>query len=297
MDLFTIGKMPLGAAWAVGWVLSIGSTYMVVSLAAGSSFDKPIFLLWLLLPTGLTPIVASMKGRRLPFWALTSIALFLVGILQPYFQPMMALAAVTLGNKPPVKIHEPELEADESARAMRSISYIGRDVAVIQVAMAEEYVRRDIAKLRARVPELEKVELKIAAVPPQKSERGHRARMHLTAATRLLLRAGETAASIENLVRANSDLQSFIAGQVIAGRGKPAKQMAKSLASLEDMVGRSANQLLVASAILDALGYQAPAPGALDASTGNDDDASSGDGPSQQTSTGLPRRPRRRQRF
>lgn len=299
MDLFTIGKMPLGAAWGMGWILSIGSTFMIANVAGGSRFDSLIFLLWLLVPAGLTPIVASMKGRRLMFWTLMSIALFLVGILQPYFQPLMALAAVTLGGRPPVKIPEPELEADESASAMRSISYIGRDVASIQVAMAEEYVRRDVGRLRARVPELEKVEAKIAAIAPQKSERGHRARMHVAAATRILLRAGETAASIEDLLRANPDLQPYLDGQAVAARGKPAKQMAKALSSLEDMVARSANQLLVASAVLDALGYQAPELPAHDAPTGGDEQASEGDGPSEQAPTDppRPRRPRRRQRF
>ncbi len=309
MDFFTIGKMPLGAAWAVGWVLGIGATFFIANVAAGSSFDQLVFFLWLLVPTGATPIVARAKGRRLMFWTLLSAALFLVGVVQPYFQPIMALVAVTLGSGPRVKTPEPELEADELASAMRSLAGIGRDVAVIQIAMAEEYVRRDVAGLRARVPELEKIEQHIAVIPPQKSERGHRARMHVAAATRILRRAGQTASSIEDLVRANSDLESFIAGQVIARRGKPAKQMAKSLASLEEMVARSANQLLVASSVLDALGYHAAEPRAHEALAEDDDQAPADETASAQPPADTaasrhsladhsrPRRPRRRQRF
>jgi hypothetical protein len=298
MALFTIGKMPLAAAWGMGWILSIGSTFMIVSVAQGSSFDQQAFFLWLLVPTGLTPMVAWIKGRRLMFWSATAIALFLVGIVQPYFQPLMALIALTLAGRPEIKIPEAELEADESARDMRELANIGRDVAAIQVAMAEEYVRRDVRRLRARVPEVQKIEARIAKVAPQKSERGHRARLHVAAATRILLRAGETATSIEDLVRANPYLQPFIDGGIVADRGKPAKRMAKSLVSLEEMVGRSANQLLVASSVLDALGYHADDLRPSEAlATGDEDGLEDNSSQHPSADHSRPQRPRRRQRF
>ena len=297
MDFFTIGKMPIGVAWGVGWIFGMGSTFMIVTVAQGSAFDQLVFFLWLLVPTGLIPFVARAKKRGVMFWTLISIALFLLGILQPYLQPIMALTAVTLAKKSAIKIPEPELEADESARDMTELANIGRDVAAIQVAMAEQYVRRDVRGLRGRLPEMEKIEARIAKVAPQKSERGHRARLHVAAASRILLRAGETAASIEELVSANPYLQPFIDGGIVADRGRPAKRMAKSLVSLEEMVGRSANQLLVASSVLDALGYHADEPRPSQEALSGEEAA--GDTDSSQSSADHRRqpRPRRRQRF
>jgi len=299
MTFIAIGRMPLGVAWGLGWILGMGATLMIANSAAGSAFDREIFFLWLLVPAGLTPIVASIKGRRLIVWTPIAIGLFLTGIVQPFFQPMMVFLAVTLGSRPLAKIPESELEADESISAMRSSAYVNRQVGAIQLAMAEEYVRRDVVKLGARIAELKALEEKIAAIPGQKSERGHRARIHVAAATRVLLRASEEAASIDALVRANPDLQSFIDGQAVADHRKVTKRMVKELASLEDMVARSGSQLLVANAVLDALGYQAPQLHSHDSFVGDDAARPADVWPSSQAvvDQSKPRRPKRRTRF
>jgi hypothetical protein len=118
----TVGKMPLWLAWFIGWMTGLVLTLALVDIAGGTSFDQIALIVWLVVPAWLTPLVARRKGRRTLLWLGMAFALGVVGIAQPFLQPVMALIAVLVAGKPTVRVSDEELEAGESKQDLAALA-------------------------------------------------------------------------------------------------------------------------------------------------------------------------------
>jgi len=121
------GRVPLGLAWFIAFLVSIAVIQLVANTLAGTALDSPVFWGLILLPSLAIPVIARRKRRRLLVWGGIAAGLFGIGVLQPFFQPLTGLLAIVLaspGSVPPPPPDPAEIAArdEQIATELRQVA-------------------------------------------------------------------------------------------------------------------------------------------------------------------------------
>ncbi len=259
--------MPLWLAVIFGLLGGMGASIALFGVDMGAvsigreeaGVSIAVTLLLGTIPAGVaTPFVAGYKGRSITKWALGSVSAVLVALPLLSFLPLALLLAVVFAARPPIKIPEADLEADEDPGSMKMLLGIREDVGRLHAHVESLYLSRDYRGIVEQRRNLEAIDPRIAPVPGQVSERGGRVRLHMQAGVMQLLEITDSAEYVATTIREDPSLDHIAQGDQSKIKSKPEKAVYKQVREIEILLDRSRIQVGVAKGILEELGYTAP---------------------------------------
>jgi hypothetical protein len=260
-EYLAAGRMPLWLAAIFGLFGSMGATIALAGLSPGGNFDIILYVLVVVMPGLGVPFLARYKRRAMLRWAAAALVALLLGTgLQITFLPLMVLITLTFAVKPPIKIPESTLEAEEDPSGMRGLLGIREEAGVLHARVEEVYLQRGYTAIVGLRDDLDALDARLGDVPPQSSDRGGRVRMHLHAGIVQLLQVTDSADYVGSTVAEMPSLARIANGDDTGVKGKAEKALHKQVREIEIQLDHSRIQLGVARGVLTDLGFPPPKP-------------------------------------
>lgn len=256
-DYVSVGRMPLGIAYLFSLIGTIGMTFALASIDASDSGETAIGFIWVVVPAPLTILIARYRHRRMLWWAAAGLAGIAFGQALPFLSATF-LFTILFAAKPPIKIPESELEAQERRADLMTILSIRNDVVAVHKTIEERYMAREFSAMVDEEPVVKGADARITRIAPQVSPRGYRSRLHLMAGTGQLYDVLRAADALDILVREQPNLHTYAQGSIETNKGKEGRQVNKHLKEIEANLDRSRIQLSVCEGVLKDMGYEVP---------------------------------------
>ena len=215
--------------------------------------SQAIFWTLLGVPVLVLPYMAYRRQRRVWFWIIGGIVLFVIGVRQPFLQPLTALVAITLAE-PPVKPEPPEVLEAQDRPWLPALARVRGKAMSVHAELEPLAEREDLPGMTGLLPELEAIGEEMDDVRPVTSPRAAQARLHIVAGIRQLLETTRRANAVIQFLEQHPELREESA------RGKNARKLRDELDLIRRMVGNAGRQLLNAEELLEALGIESDRP-------------------------------------
>lgn len=257
-DYLAAGRMPLWLATVFGLFGSMGATLALAGVDLGLIGGIPtMFIIFAVLPAVAVPVLARYKGRSLLRWGATALVVLMLSVYLA-FLPLMAALTIAFAIRPPIKIPEATLEAEEAPGPMQTLVGIREDVATLHRRIEALYLSGDYRGIVDERENLEAIDPRVALVPAQVSERGGRVRLHTRAGAGQMLEITDAADYVATTIHGDPSLAWVAQDDEPSAKSKPEKALYKQVRQIEVLLDRSRIQIGVAKGLLDELGHEAP---------------------------------------
>ena len=219
--------------------------------------SKAIFWTLLGVPVLVLPFMAYRRQRRVWVWIIGGIILFVIGVRQPFLQPLTALVAITLAE-PPVKPDPPEVLEAQDRPWLPALARVRSKALSVHAELEPLAEREDLTGITSLLPELEAIGEEMDDVRPVTSPRATQARLHIATGIRQLLETTRRANAVIEFLEQYPELKEETA------RGKNARKLRDELDLIRRMVGNAGRQLLNTEGLLEALGIESDRPKATE---------------------------------